>query len=150
MFFHSGQGGTGIDQEHQGSHVLQGECPLPEQELGKISATTHMGPGTKGHTSTAPPVTPSPPVFSHPPSWTLTPTPTLHKGGGTNLFLGKFLGRLTHGGVTVTPLHTHKTLLFLHSYIYSMIFGKYQCFISLTFSLGPDEVATVWWQQKLV
>ena len=23
-------------------------------------------------------------------------------------------------------------------------------FISLTFSLGPDEVATVWWLQKLV
>ena len=25
MFFHSGQGDTGIDQEHQGSHVHQGE-----------------------------------------------------------------------------------------------------------------------------
>ena len=57
------------------------------------------------------------------------------------------------GGVTVTPLtplHTPKTPLFLHPYIYSAIFGKYQCFFSLTFSLGPDEMATVWWLQKLV
>ena len=28
-------------------------------------------------------------------------------------------------------------------YNYSAIFGKYQYFISLTFSLGPDEVAIV-------
>ena len=33
---------------------------------------------------------------------------------------------------------------------YSAIFDKYQYFISLTFSLGPDEVAIVWWLQKLV
>ena len=31
---------------------------------------------------------------------------------------------------------------FLHIHIYNAIFGKYQCFISLTFSLGPDEAAT--------
>ena len=107
MFFHIGQGGTWIDWEHQGSHVHQGEWPLPKQELGKIPATTNMGSGTKGHTFTAPQVTSAPPVLSHPPTCTLpqSPTPTLHKGGGTNLFLGKFLGTYAHGGVTVTPLH---------------------------------------------
>ena len=68
-------------------------------------------------------------------------------------FLGKFLGKLLNGGC---PSHTPdtpaypKTPLFLHPYVYSAIFGKYQYFISLTFSLGPDEVATVWWLQKLV
>ena len=35
MFFHSGHGGMGIDQEHQGSHVHQGEWPIPKQELGE-------------------------------------------------------------------------------------------------------------------
>ena len=76
------------------------------------------------------------------------PTPTLHKGGGTNLFLGK----LIHGGVSHNPYtpHTPKTPLFLHPYIYSAIFGKYQYFISLTYFLGLDEVATEWWLQKLV
>ena len=43
----------------------------------------------------------------------------------------------------LTPLHTPKTPPFLHPYIYSAIFGKYQCFISLTISLGPDKAATV-------
>ena len=64
------------------------------------------------------------------------------KGGGTNLSLCM----VTHGGVTVTPLtplHTPKTPLFLHPYIYSTIFSKDQCFINLTISLGPDEVVTV-------
>ena len=153
--FHSGQGGTGIDQEHQGSHVHQGEWPLPKQELRKIPATTNMGSGTRRNTFTAPQVTTASPVLSHPPTWTLppSPTPSLHKGGGTNLFLGKILGMLTHGGVTVTlhtPLHTPKIPLFLDPYIYSTIFGKDQYFISLTFSLGPDEAAIVWWLWKLV
>ena len=56
-------------------------------------------------------------------------------------------------GVTVhspdypqTPLNTP----FLCIYTYSTIFGKYQCFISLTFSLGPDEIVIVWWLQKLI
>ena len=52
--------------------------------------------------------------------------------------------------ITVTPLHTSKSPLYLHPHIYSTIFGKYQCFISLTFSLGSDEEATVWWLWKLV
>ena len=39
---------------------------------------------------------------------------------------------------------------FLHNYTYSAIFGKYQYIISLTFSLGPEEAAIVWWLQKLV
>ena len=66
------------------------------------------------------------------------------------LFLGKFLGKLTYGSVTVTPLHTPKIPLFLDPYIYSTIFGKDQYFISLTFSLGPEEAATVWQLWKLV
>ena len=40
--------------------------PLPKQELGKISATTNMGPGTKGHTFNAPPITPPPGIQPSP------------------------------------------------------------------------------------
>ena len=67
-----------------------------------------MGPGTKGHTFIAPPVTLPPPVFSHPPTWTLTPT--LHKGGVQTLFLGKFLDKLTHRGQShphIPPKHPY-------------------------------------------
>ena len=86
-----------------------------------------------------------PPVPSHPPMDT---TQNYIKEGSTILFAGK----LTHGGVTVpslTPLLTPLTPLLLHFYICSTIFGKYQYFISLTFSLGPDETPTVWWLQNL-
>ena len=58
-----------------------------------------------------------------------------------------FLGKLTTWGCLSHPLYSPNTP-FLH--IYSAIFGMYQCFISLTFSLGPDEGATVWCLQKLV
>ena len=59
-----------------------------------------VGSGTKGHTFTAPQITSAPTVLSHPPNMDTNPHthPTIYKGGGTNLFLGKFLGKLTHRG----------------------------------------------------
>ena len=60
-------------------------------------------------------------------------------------------------GCNITPPHSSFTPLTLLTpllpHFSGDIFGKYPLFIylvSLTFSLGPDEAATVWWLQKLV
>ena len=109
-----------------------------------------MGPGIKGHTFTAPKITHHLPHNCRQPfPLGHFPLPPPNMREGAHIFLGKY----TKQGVPqFHPLYSlntpPNTPPFL--YIYSTIFGKYQCFISLAFSLGPDEAATVGWPQKLV
>ena len=47
-------------------------------------------------------------------------------------------------------LHLYPVLPYSLTYTVPSLVGTHIYLISLTISLGPDEVATVWWLQKLV
>ena len=87
VFYYSGQRDTGCHQDHKGSHVHQSKWPIPQQELGEIQGTPHMGRSTTGHSFTSAQVT-----QQHHPSFLNRPSPyqTPYMGAQKFVPFGKY------------------------------------------------------------
>ena len=108
-----------------------------------------LGPNSTGHTNTSPQI--NPPLQPHLSTGLLPLTHWSEWGHILLLFIGKYSkwGFLSPTSYTphlppiltppLPPIQTAPSLGSTHIYL-----------INLTFSLGPDEVATVWWLQKPV